>query len=477
MTRTTVLATLAAGFCVLTALACSGGGGGGTGLPSATATSSVSSGAITGFGSVKLNGKEYQTQNASFVVDGQLGSQNDLKVGMVVTINGSLSSTGTRTATSVTQEDVVEGAIQTIPSTNDRLSVVGQTVLIDNGTLFDNSIVPPNISGLGVGNLVEVNGFVTGKGVIRATLIEKKTPPVICQVKGLVGNHNAGAQTFTIGALTVNYAGAVISDMPSPAGNAWNDLLVDVHGSPCDALTTTMNASKVEPGRIGVANADDSDVEGAITLFNSSTSFTVNGVPVVTNSTTIFEGGVAGDLALGVEVEVEGVLSSGVLTAKKVSFRDDAEIEGDAATVTSGGSTPNLTVTSLPGLTVTVNSQTVFKGGITSLADLVPGNHFQARGRPIGANTVVAAELEKLSSSPQVILQGAVQSVANPNVAVLAVPINTSGISDNNFKGPNDVIIGRAAFFSTVQVGTLVKAKGSWNGSSVVWSEIEIDSN
>jgi hypothetical protein len=238
-----------------------------------------------------------------------------------------------------------------------------------------------------------------------------------------------------------------------------------------------MNAANVEPERIGVTNADDSNVEGAITLFNSSASFAVSGVSVVTNSATIFEGGIAGDLALGVEVEVEGVLSSGVLTAKNVSFRDDVEIEGDAATVTSGGSTPNLTVSSLPGITVTVNSQTVFKGGIASLADLVPGNHVQARGRPIGANIVVAAELEKLSSSPQVILQGAVQSVANPNVTVLAVPINTSGISDNNFKGLNDVIIGRAAFLSTVQVGTLVKAKGNWNGSSVIWSEIEIDSN
>ena len=103
MKRTTLFATLGAGFCVLATLSCSGGGGGGTGAPSAMATSSVSSGVITGFGSVKLNGKEYQTQNTSFVVDGQPGSQNDLKVGMVVTVNGSMSSTGTRTATTITR--------------------------------------------------------------------------------------------------------------------------------------------------------------------------------------------------------------------------------------------------------------------------------------------------------------------------------------------------------------------------------------
>ena len=137
MKRTTLFATLSAGFCVLTALSCSGGGGGGAGVPSATATSSVSSGAITEFGSVKLNGKEYETQSSSFMVDGQPGSQINLKVGMVVTANGSLSSTGTRSATTITQEDVVEGAIQSIPVTNDRIVVLGQTVLIDNGTVFD----------------------------------------------------------------------------------------------------------------------------------------------------------------------------------------------------------------------------------------------------------------------------------------------------------------------------------------------------
>ena len=53
MKRTTLFATLGAGFCVLATLSCSGGGGGGTGAPSATATSSVSSGVITGFGSVE----------------------------------------------------------------------------------------------------------------------------------------------------------------------------------------------------------------------------------------------------------------------------------------------------------------------------------------------------------------------------------------------------------------------------------------
>ncbi|MGQ0667077.1 MAG: DUF5666 domain-containing protein, partial [Nitrospiraceae bacterium] len=406
MKRTTLIATLAICFCALTALSCSGGGGGGTGITgaSASASVSVSSGTITGFGSVKLSGKEYQTQNTSFMVDGQPGMQNDLKVGMVVTVNGSLSSSGIRTATTITQDDVVEGAIQAIPATNDRIVVLGQTVLIDNGTVFDNSISPQNIGGLAVGDLVEVNGFVKGKGLIIATLIEKKTLPVTCEVSGIIENHDSGAEIFTIGGLTVAYSSAVFNDMPNPAGNAWNDVLVEVKGSPCGQAAQPLLATKLEPVRINVMNAGEVEVEGAITLFNSPASFTVNGVPVVTNANTIFEGGVAGDLALGVEVEVEGSLANGILTAKEVSFRDNVEIEGDAATVTAD----DLTVSGLPGITVFVNAQTEFKGGISSLDQLFGGDHVRVRGRPTGTNTVIAAEVEQRSTDTRVILQGAV---------------------------------------------------------------------
>jgi uncharacterized Zn-binding protein involved in type VI secretion len=467
MRRTTLFTTLAIGSCLLTALSCSGGGGGGTGITGATAKVSVSAGAVTAKGSVDLNGKKYETPHGtSYTYDGQPGSFADLKVGMVVTVNGSLSSSGVRTAATVTQEDVVEGAIQDIPA-SDRIVVLGQTVLIDEGTLFDSSISPPNISGLVVGNLVEVNGFVTGKGLIRATLIEKKTPPPTCEVKGIVENHNNAVQSFTIGGLTVNYNGADTSDMPS---SSWNDLLVEVKGSPCDQGTVTMNATKVEPEGIDVANADEIEVEGAITLFNSSERFTVNGVPVVTNGNTIFEGGVPGDLALGVEVEVEGSLVNGVLTAKEVSFRDNVEIEGDAASVTAD----DLTVTGLPGITVVVTAQTEFKGGISSMDQLFIEDHVRVKGRPSGTNTVIAAEVDKRSPDTRVILEGPVQSIANPTVTVLGFPIDTSLISDGNFKGSNGVPNGRVAFFSAVKVGSLIKARGDLNGGVVVWNEIQL---
>ena len=104
----------------------------------------------------------------------------------------------------------------------------------------------------------------------------------------------------------MNYGGAVFNNMPSPAGNAWNDLLVEVKGTPCDRFTSDHECHQDRTGADQRAGRRRNRCGRAITLFNPTASFTVNGVPVVTNANTIFEGGVAGDLALGVEGEVEG---------------------------------------------------------------------------------------------------------------------------------------------------------------------------
>ena len=65
-----------------------GAGGGGGGIPAATA---VSYGTITQFGSIWVNGVEFSTSNASFRVKGQPGAASDLRIGMVVRVDGSIN--------------------------------------------------------------------------------------------------------------------------------------------------------------------------------------------------------------------------------------------------------------------------------------------------------------------------------------------------------------------------------------------------
>jgi hypothetical protein len=90
-------------------------------------------------------------------------------------------------------------------------------------------------------------------------------------------------------------------------------------------------------------------------------------------------------------------------------------------------------------------------------------------------NAVIAARVEQRSASDDVDLQGPVQAVSNPNLTILGVPVNTSGISEDEFKGLNDRPIGRAAFFNAVKVNTLVKMKGRIAGGVVIWREAELE--
>ncbi|RXM07868.1 hypothetical protein EO238_29000, partial [Citrobacter sp. AAK_AS5] len=56
---------------------------------------------------------------------------------------------------------------------------------------------------------------------------------------------------------------------------------------------------------------DDADLEGLVTRFASATDFDVAGQAVTTTAATRYEGGSAADLALDVNVDVEGGFDSG----------------------------------------------------------------------------------------------------------------------------------------------------------------------
>ena len=458
---------------------CGGGGDGAPGVSAGNASgSAMASGTITGFGSVFVNGKRFETTAASFVVDGQPGSQSDLKLGMTVVVSGSVNG-NQRSANSVRQRDAVEGLVQSVAVDGLSLVVMGQAVLIDNTTLIDNNIPGQSVRNLVAGtDFVEVNGHIRPDGVIQATFIERKLAGTVTpEVRGYVRNHNSGAQTFQIGNLTVTYGAAVINDMPSPAGSGWNGLLVEAKGTGVGSFavaTTTLTASKVEPESQGVQQADEFEVEGLVTQVLGAGDFFIGATHVQTTGSTEFRGGTIDEILVGAKLSAEGRLANGILTARHVKFHESARLEGDVASINTGAAT--FTLTGLPGVTVAVTSQTEIRADSgTTLNDLSIGDHVRVRGRLGSSNAVIATRVEQRSASDDVDLQGPVQVVSNPNLTILGVPVNTSGISENEFKGLNDQPIGRAAFFNAARVGILVKVKGRLNGGVLTWREAELE--
>ncbi len=450
---------------------------GSDGAPSVSASGSGSgsasaSGTITGFGSVFVNGKKFDTSGAQFTVDGQAGNQNNLKLGMTVTVNGSFNG-NQRSASSVHQKDAVEGLVQSVAVDGLSLMVIGQTVLVDNTTIIDNNIPGQNILNLVAGtDNVEVNGHIRPNGIIQATFIEKKLVGVTPEVRGFVNDHASGSTTFRIGNLTVNYGGADISDMPVPNGNNWDGLFVEVKGTNFSSATTTLIATKVEPETKGISQAiDEFEVEGFVTRAGASNGniidFTIGTTPVRTTENTEFRGGTVDEIVVGAKMSAEGRFDGSTLMAKYVKFHESVRLEGDIAAIGSD----TFTIVGLPGVTVDANSQTDFRG--TSLSSLSPGDHVRVRGHVSGITSLVATRVDLRSADTDVDLQGPVQSITGNTLVILGVSVDTS--SFNHFESVSGSSMSRAGFLAVVKVNSLVKVKGQRSGTVSVWNEAELE--
>src|ERR671922_1329323 len=121
---------------------CSGGGGGSSSTPATTSTPSsttsavVSAGPITSFGSVILNGIEFDTTQAEVRVEDQIVREDELRIGMRVIVEGVRDNNGVARATRVVFRKNVEGLIDRIDLVNNTLVVLAQTVLVDSLTVI-----------------------------------------------------------------------------------------------------------------------------------------------------------------------------------------------------------------------------------------------------------------------------------------------------------------------------------------------------
>lgn len=461
-----------------------GGGIGGTGI-----IASVASGPITDFGSVFVSGVEYDTTGAAFTVDGRSGaSQHDLKKGMVVQVEATLlEETATRqilkrTADRVSYTDTVEGPVQRVDLNGTSLTMMGQTVLITDDTIIDDSVpggdllqLRPNV------DILEVSGFVSGDGLVIATLIDRKIGTPDYEVKGLAKDHDAIAQTFRVGLLTVDYEGADIANMPAPSGNAWEGLPVDVVGDQFSPAAGgqpggRLRATLVRRASLGVQETRRAEIEGFVSQIVSPGSFLVGQIQVQFDDQTIFEGGTAADLGPGVRVEVNGTLAADVLQAARIELNGRVKLRSIVSTVeTTDGLSGTIVLSGLPGTVIHVTPQTQLKGVGAPLrfADVTPGDQIVIRGEPAGEH-VLATDLVREVPDDKAVLLGPVSRTAPPRLTILGTDIDTSPLPDSAFRRADDSPIGRAPFFSAVRPGLIVEVAGTRVGTVLQWEEVEL---
>ena len=436
------------------------GGIGGTG---------ITQGTVTGFGSIWVNGVEFTTTSASFDVDGTPGTQSDLRIGMVVTVDGSVNTNGiSGVANAVTYAKHLQGPISalTIGTTLSTLNVLGQTVYVDNLTkIYDAQGVAQTVSVLKVNENVQVSGYLDASGYVRATYIEIGPAGSEQEVQGVVSS--LLGSTFNIGSLTIDASGVSVNGVS-------NGSYVEVTGTLNSGQLVATNVAVKSPG-LPITDAQYVELQGFVTSATSTSDFVVGGQRVQTTAQTNFVGGAAADAQVGARMEVEGPLVNGVILASQISFEDSVELEANVANVTPTTNGAALTLQGLSGVTVAIDN-TLTEGAAAAISNgsLTNGAHVTIRGRASGSG-VVATKVEVASSpSTNVVVQAPLVSATYPTIDLLGVSIDTTGIPDSSFGGDGGVS-GAASFFATVRPNDVVNVQGTLSGSSVVWNSVELD--
>ena len=447
------------------ALACAlivacGGGGGGGGLVIGTpgggigGTGVTSSGTIDGFGSIFVNGVEFETDSASITVDGDNGTEADLGLGMVVLVIGTVNDDGvTGRAEQVVFDDEVEGPISAIATSTDgetrTLTVLGNTILIERaGTVVDGA----SFDSLAVDDVIEASGFRDENGQLLATRVEKKSEFVPgsteVELKGTV--ENLTATQFTLGEYTVDYSTADLSDVSDSTLS--DGMFVEVEGILDGTVITATEVEEEDELGDNFGADDDVSVEGVVTDFVDLSSFRVAGVAVDASNATLSPGNLA--LANGTKIEAEGRWDGSRLIAEEIELRG-AEIRMRAQVESVDTAARTISLQFFGGtVTVSVDSKTRFEDGTDQVENLrlenIAAGDF-LRVEALESNAGLLASEIKRDERDDDRLRAPVEEI-DPNVSItlLGITYFTAGAS---FEGAVD----EADFYSRLQPGDVVQ--------------------
>lgn len=375
--------------------ACGGGGGSASDGTASASSASYSSGTVTAFGSIFVNGHEFSTQSAQ-VIDDDAGtataSAAGLEVGMSVDVKAAAGSTDAHPiAAEVHLHPLVRGIVDGSDATAGTLTVMGQTVQLTASTNFSDhraclaaatpctaitgqsGLVATSGSGAGAvaGSYVTVHGYLfnsgTGGANVVATLVSVGDPlpaanPVAYKVEGVVTA--LGTNAVTIGGLSVDLSNAQCFAKGSnvSCGSAFSTgQVVAAVGATAPALPATSfsaGAARLRSKLVVQTAGATVEVEGRVSSVSSSpASFVVRGVTVDASALSSLPA--AGDI-----VEVKGTVASDgqSVTASSVKVLHAAlsatfGFEGDVTGVAAGSSADSFVITVL-GQPITVDGST-----------------------------------------------------------------------------------------------------------------------
>lgn len=503
MNKTKLASAISLALLTSTLIAC-GGGGGGTTTP---ASDIISSGSITQFGSVYVNGVRYDTSDAQIISsdDNSVVLSNPsnaqlreiLGLGQVVTVRGSRSDSSNGTAASILFDNELVGAVSSVSTIDASFVVLSQTISVTPQTIIDDSLIeavrgtelPDDLAFgdatltetldqlLPVGTLVEVSGFPSQNG-FEATRIEDKTGAtgvgggaLEAEVKGNVSDLTASQ--FNLNDLIVFYDATDLDDEDFSTVPLADGQFVEVHGTATSATELDATRIELEDDLFDDNNDldDEFEIEGVITGIQADAQgtggiITINGMDIRVDDVSGF--------VQGLRIEIKGILQpDGTLNITRVKDESEDTIRLQDRAVSADATS---FVTRL-GLTITPTDRSRLEDdsvedddnlSIGGFLGNVTDKSIEARGFPLdGMIAWTRLEIED-DNKLDCRLRGRVADITGVassfTFTIEGITINTDQVSNNNFENGSDISIGRNEFFTQLDDGDIVQAKSDSAG-------------
>lgn len=320
----------AAASTTLLLAACGGGSGSASSPPPAQLGVATSSGTVTGFGSVFIDGDRIDDRNVVAGVEQENGDivNAELKLGQHVDV----SYDDNKVAKQIRITSEVTGTVQSVDTVQKTISILGQTVLINTDaaagpvTVFDAPYT--TLADVKVGDTIEINGLIktdaAGNVTIQATRIEKEAAGAFQRLRGHISDLSTTASTFKVGGLVISYANAKVKPSTAALVNG-ADVTVSIASNQTITAGTAVSAAFVKVKNHREENQDkDANLGGAITKIDiAAKTFVVDGVKVDASKATFKQNdrGFA-NLSDGVYVRVKGTYQAdGTFTASSIVIR------------------------------------------------------------------------------------------------------------------------------------------------------------
>ncbi|MBO9470944.1 hypothetical protein J7355_12620 [Endozoicomonas sp. G2_2] len=434
-------------------------------------------GIVSGFGSVYVDGIEFETTNAEILFVGDIVDESALSVGDIVSVSGTVDNDDRASARRIVFERTLDGPVESIEMNGERGELVAleQTVRFDEDTTFVNL----SADALNPGDLIAVSGFVIDSNLFHAESIRRNDDGFVpngsrLEIEGDIDTVD-GTQ-LTVGNQLIRFDNARVSPNRTAlrAGQA-----IEAFGSRGADRGDPLIADEINV--LDVKTTEDGRrmfVEAAIRDYNGLDNFIAGGWRIDARDAERVDDGALG-LGPGVMVSVRGTFDNGRIQASTLEAEtpSSATIQGPIDTVDADNDR-----ISLLGVTVDVPPDTRYRplraaasgtSGDRSLRidDLAVGDIVRLDIFDSGERlTARALQRARSDDGIDAALIGPVERVVgaapNPTVVIAGITARTQ-TGRTLYYGANGEKINATAFAARATRGQRVTITGPANGGEI----------